>query len=53
MSELLDVFADAAFIQTLLGELAPAVGFGAVLGVIVAVAGWTWGLVIRAAKVDL
>lgn len=52
MSELLTQYADASFIDALV-ELAPIVGGGFILGIIVAIFGWLWGFVIRLGRVDL
>ena len=52
MVELLNRYADADFLAQL-GTLAPAVGFGLILGVIFALLGWLFGLVIRMAKVEV
>ena len=51
MSELLTRFADTTFIDALV-ELAPAVGYGFLLGIIVALVGWIWGFVVRLGRVD-
>ena len=52
MSELLNQFADTSFIDAL-AALAPAVGWGFLLGIIAALCGWLWGFVIRLGRVDL
>lgn len=52
MSGLLDQYVDVDFINAVC-ELAPAIGFGLVLGIIIAVFGWLWGFVIRLGKLDL
>lgn len=52
MSELLERFADTTFIDALV-SLAPAVGWGFVLGIIIAIFGWLWGFVIRLGKLDM
>lgn len=51
MVELMDMYADADFMSAL-GALSPAVGFGLILGVILAIFGWLFGLVIRLGKVE-
>lgn len=52
MSELLAQYADTTFIDAIV-QLAPLVGFGFILGIIVAIFGWLWGFVIRLGRVDL
>lgn len=52
MSELLNTYVDASFVDALC-EMAPAIGFGLILGIIIAVFGWLWGFVIRLGKLDL
>lgn len=52
MVELLNRYADVDFL-TQLGTLAPGVGFGVLLGVIFAILGWLFGLVIRVSKVEV
>lgn len=51
MTELLNQFADASFIDAL-SALAPAVGWGFLLGVIVAIVGWLVGFVIRLGRIE-
>ena len=52
MSELLNTYIDASFISAL-GDMAPAVGFGLILGIIVAVIGWVWGFVVRLGTLEI
>jgi|GEM_PF-2464497 len=52
MSELLERFADTSFIDALV-SLAPAVGWGFILGICVALVAWCVGFVIRLGKLDL
>ncbi len=51
MTELLNTYVDASFIDAIVA-MAPAVGVGLLLGIIVAVVGWLWGFVVRISKVD-
>ena len=51
MSELLNQFADTSFIDAIVA-LAPAVGWGFILGIIAAIFGWLWGFVIRLGRVE-
>lgn len=51
MSELLSRFADASFIDAV-AALAPAVGWGFLLGIIVAIVGWLVGFVIRLGRIE-
>ena len=52
MSELLNQYIDTSFVDVLV-SLAPAVGAGFLLGIIVAIVGWLWGFVVRLGRVDL
>lgn len=52
MAELLNQFVDVDFIDVLV-SLAPAAGWGFLLGIIVALFGWLWGFVIRLGKLDI
>ena len=52
MTELLNQYVDTTFVDALT-ELAPAIGFGLILGIIIAVFGWLWGFVIRLGKLDI
>ena len=52
MSELLSIYADTTFIEAMVA-LAPAVGWGFILGIIAGLVGWIWGFVIRLGKIDL
>lgn len=52
MSELLAQYADVDFIDAVV-ELAPLVGYGFVLGIIIAIFGWLWGFVIRLGRVEV
>lgn len=52
MSEILERFADVDFINALVA-LAPAVGWGILLGIMAALVAWCVGFVIRLGRVDL
>ena len=52
MAELLNQYVDTTFVDALTA-LAPAIGFGLILGIIIAVFGWLWGFVIRLGKLDI
>lgn len=52
MTELLNQYVDTTFVDALT-ELAPAIGFGLILGIIIAIFGWLWGFVIRLGKLDI
>lgn len=52
MTELLNQYVDVTFIQALT-DIAPAVSFGFILGIIVAIVGWVWGFVVRMGTLDL
>lgn len=51
MSELLSQFADTSFIEAV-ASLAPAVGWGFLLGIIVSIVGWLVGFVIRLGRIE-
>lgn len=51
MAELLNQYVDVSFLEALT-DLAPAVGYGLILGVIVAIVGWVWGFVVRLGTLD-
>lgn len=52
MSELLTQYADSSFVDAIV-QLAPSVGAGFLLGVIVAIVGVLWGFVIGLSRFDL
>lgn len=52
MDAMFSQYADAEFFEAV-ATLAPAVGFGLILGLIFAIFGWVFGLVIRLGKVDV
>lgn len=51
MTELLNQFSDSSFVDVLV-SLAPAVGWGFLLGAIVAIVGWLVGFVIRLGRIE-
>lgn len=51
MTELLDAYVDVAFVDAI-SSMAPAIGVGIILGIIIAVIGWLWGFVVRLGRFE-